>query len=1012
MAQTPKRFQSLTAEAAVNALSTGSRRFLLADEVGLGKTVVAREVIAELARRRRGDGPFRVFYFGSGRTVTAQNAPRLLPAAPLSAARCDANRPTLIAMSVIPKADVVVFQFTPETAVPRVHGRGRGGVALERALLRVLVSKVLRFRLPRAESVRKAFQGASSVKGFGQALRFARRQYSERKLLPGYGLSDAFRLAAREVFGAGSNEHLSQRLLAAIEGDAKLFIAMLREVLTRAALRCLPPHVIVFDEFHKYRNRVFALPGEAKQNDFLSLLSSETRPAVLLLSATPFRQEQAASRSNAAQADSADFHRLVGFLHGSGTEGEAAFKKCTELFASFERALAAPQLEGLEEIRGMLEETLLRPRMARMERAAFQGRAHDTPARDGSDHLPTKDDLDLFLRFSAALNDKDKPAALAYWRSVPYPHQFLGREYVAWKDAAHSKWRDLTGVTPEQRAGMRMRSPVPNLRFREILSAFPPERLALPWMPPSMPWWPLRGPWAIPNPNERDLEKGLLFSTYRAAPRSIAGLMSFAVEDWAARERGWRDWKKLNKQSFLSPKSVTVVALFHPSLWLSESVDPLVPKDRSARSLLAHAARSIRASLPASVKYQICSKRHRPLWRVLPMLEREADRGPALRTLWRDAIGGSFEGQVGRALARMEEGSRAADKSLSPAELDDLAWFSLSSPGVVLLRALCRNWTEAGSDDALLAITDVSWNGLRPYLDRPWFVARLMKGRSVSGYPEAIQRAVVEGNLESVLDEHFWLPDPDHDAWMNGGRKAGRLQALRDTLGIRSAPVKVFSPGNPGRGSFKLSAHAALPLTDTEAHTAAGSGVKQLRADDLRQAFNTPFWPHLLCTTSVGQEGLDFHQWCRSVIHWDLCASPVDVEQREGRIDRFKSLAVRRAVAAKLKGEGIVLWKALEERAQEFADDSGLAPWWTCDGQVMEKFFFDPPSSEEREKKRRLMRLRELYRLVLGLPNSLSMLGRLERTGISIEEIRRNCLDLGTMRRSPPPTPAGARLRF
>src|SRR4029077_17329639 len=110
----------------------------------------------------------------------------------------------------------------------------------------------------------------------------------------------------------------------------------------------------------------------------------------------------------------------------------------------------------------------------------------------------------------------------------------------------------------------------------------------------------------------------------------------------------------------------------------------------------------------------------------------------------------------------------------------------------------------------------------------------------------------------------------DHDAWMSSGRKVGRLHALRDTLGIRSAPVKVFSPGNPGRGSLKLSAHAALPLTDTEAHTATGSGVKQLRADDLRQAFNTPFWPHLLCTTSVGQEGLDFHQWCRSVIHWDL----------------------------------------------------------------------------------------------------------------------------------------------
>jgi len=172
-----------------------------------------------------------------------------------------------------------------------------------------------------------------------------------------------------------------------------------------------------------------------------------------------------------------------------------------------------------------------------------------------------------------------------------------------------------------------------------------------------------------------------------------------------------------------------------------------------------------------------------------------------------------------------------------------------------------------------------------------------------------------------------------------------------------------------------------------------------LRADDLRQAFNTPFWPHVLCTTSVGQEGLDFHQWCRCVVHWDLCSSPVDLEQREGRIDRFKSLAVRRALADKLKGEGGDTWQALEERAQRFADKSGLSPWWILDGARMEKWYFDPPSSEERAKKERLRRLRELYRLVLGLPHSHDMLTRLEAMALSIEAVRDHCLDLGALRR-------------
>jgi hypothetical protein len=328
-----------------------------------------------------------------------------------------------------------------------------------------------------------------------------------------------------------------------------------------------------------------------------------------------------------------------------------------------------------------------------------------------------------------------------------------------------------------------------------------------------------------------------------------------------------------------------------------------------------------------------------------------------------------------------------------------MAWSALSSPGVVLLRALRRNWAEATAEPSLAAIADLSWNGLRPYLDRPWFFARLMKGRSVRGYPAAIQSAVLEGNLESVLDEHFWLPDPDHEHWLRKGRKRGRLEGLRDTLGIRSAPIKLFSLGSTSRDSIKLAGHAVLPLTDTEAHTATGGGTKKLRADDLRQAFNTPFWPHVLCTTSVGQEGLDFHQWCRCVVHWDLCSSPVDMEQREGRIDRFKSLAVRRALAEKLKGEGADAWISIEERAQRFVDHSELEPWWIFDGAQMEKLFLDPPSSEERVKKERLRRLRELYRLVLGLPHSHDMLSRLDAMALSSETVRAYCLDLGALRR-------------
>ena len=71
------------------------------------------------------------------------------------------------------------------------------------------------------------------------------------------------------------------------------------------------------------------------------------------------------------------------------------------------------------------------------------------------------------------------------------------------------------------------------------------------------------------------------------------------------------------------------------------------------------------------------------------------------------------------------------------------------------------------------------------------------------------------------------------------------------------------------------------------------------REGQVRQAFNSPFWPFVLSSTSVGQEGLDFHQYSHAIVHWNLPGNPVDLEQREGRVHRYKGHAVRRNIALK-----------------------------------------------------------------------------------------------------------------
>ncbi|MBK8368180.1 MAG: hypothetical protein IPL10_12390 [Bacteroidetes bacterium] len=113
-----------------------------------------------------------------------------------------------------------------------------------------------------------------------------------------------------------------------------------------------------------------------------------------------------------------------------------------------------------------------------------------------------------------------------------------------------------------------------------------------------------------------------------------------------------------------------------------------------------------------------------------------------------------------------------------------------------------------------------------------------------------------------------------------------------------------------------------------------------LRSDSVRNAFNSPFRPFILATTSVGQEGLDFHLYCRKLLHWNLPANPVDFEQREGRINRFKNLAIRQNIAVKYKSQlqdinsGNV-WEKLYDLAiqNEKGNKSDMVPYWHVEPQ-------------------------------------------------------------------------------
>ncbi|MHB8065258.1 MAG: C-terminal helicase domain-containing protein, partial [Ruminiclostridium sp.] len=223
------------------------------------------------------------------------------------------------------------------------------------------------------------------------------------------------------------------------------------------------------------------------------------------------------------------------------------------------------------------------------------------------------------------------------------------------------------------------------------------------------------------------------------------------------------------------------------------------------------------------------------------------------------------------------------------------------------------------------------------------------------------------GNIQAVLDEYVHMIDEKDDNRLR--------EKMCDSIKVNTAsyPVDTFSSfkseieGNKER-KISMRSHFAAGF-----YNAAGDSKTVQRKDNLRNAFNSPFRPFVLATTSIGQEGLDFHCYCRKIIHWNLPSNPIDLEQREGRINRFKCLAIRQNIAKKYGDIEFKenIWNEMFDLALEDkkGDHPELVPFWClpgCSDIKIERIVPMYPMSKDGAAYERLIKILSLYRLTLG----------------------------------------------
>lgn len=319
---------------------------------------------------------------------------------------------------------------------------------------------------------------------------------------------------------------------------------------------------------------------------------------------------------------------------------------------------------------------------------------------------------------------------------------------------------------------------------------------------------------------------------------------------------------------------------------------------------------------------------------------------------------------------------------------EDREWDNNGDEGIIKIKSVGRIFTTSAS--GLFAV----WSemGLPIKRNKEGFALR-DSGGTLQMDEDSLRKSIIdyceEGKLQYVLQE---------------------LEYIGDTVGVHEVKKIYITLYDQKEGRLnaliaKDGQKRTISSIDTYYARCIGSSNDDDNVSsiaDLQAAFNSPFAPFVFATTSIGQEGLDFHNYADRIVHLSIPANPTDFEQREGRINRYNCLAVRKAVMewygnkeeTRICADDIpkLLDNAFEAAKASLCEEGnqklncGIIPHWLVarkkDDNKLEvagikrlvPYFYN---SSMMEKYHNMLKLLQLYRSVIGQADADELLERL-----------------------------------
>lgn len=982
MSTNVKDFQKATAERIYHIFrDLNHRRVLLADEVGLGKTFVARQVI-NLVRnwhKEVGDNFFKVVYICSNANIADQNIEKLDVDNRMSISESRLSMQHLyIALADKKIAGNHSNEEMPESIIPLTPSTSfrfysAQGTANERALMFNILCildcfKECYFELSSFLSC-NVKNWTWLIDNYNSKIKDCGDQYRNDML--------------RQLNSRLSCEIIDRVIRYARNGcdyrERAEVINSLRQVFAEISIDMLNPDLIIMDEFQRFNSLLEQ--GEDEQsmltNKFFDSERSNTK--ILLLSATPYKPYSTLEELNTDGQDEhyRDFMKVMDFLFVTKDSSEC-FKLTWQHYSATLKSTEVKELPLLLSVKNEAEDALYGV-MCRTERFNM-GIIDDSQVMDVSvvpedilSFAQCQNLMDVLSEENSNIKLGNLP--MEYVKSSPYLLSFMDKYELKKRISSALKKSNVLDLckTNHTRTLLLTKNLINNyktinpangkLKFlHDLIFGQRHEKKAqlLLWVPASNPYYKTSG--LFENEETKNFSKILLFSSWEMVPRMISVMMSYYAELYTFGELK-KDISSIRyisqKQNRYGETRLRTDSIFeYPCRCLSELYAPADFYDERISV--------IRNSIKIKIKDILYSNE-------------------LTRNLYHSKTKNNVKNII--SIMKMldgEENIEGEDLYIPANAIDVMTDIAIASP------AICAYRQSKDQNDAKFVA-----KGIISIFNKPESAAiidLIYNKKNDDDYYESVLDYCVLGNLQAVLDEYSHMLQT----------KLIGTQLDEAIIGTSSLGIDTTETIGNEEKKQNMRCHFAIPFIDK---TITDKSIA--RTTNIRKAFNSPFRPFILSTTSIGQEGLDFHWYSRKIVHWNIPSNPVDLEQREGRINRFKCLAIRKNVVNLFKDDKYHTWEELFNEAYKTLkkNHSDIVPYWCLPVselneeqhnklEYIERIIPLYPLSRDRFRYERLIKVLALYRMTMGQPRQEELLSLLKNMNLSEKQLNELTIDL------------------